>query len=76
MNKQELRNMFSEFKQETLEKNKNIIDKYKEDYYKNLETDCDLVNDKITVEISFLRKIFFIQSFGSPSACLRIVCIP
>lgn len=51
MNKQELRDMFSEFKQETLEKNKNIIDKYRDDYNKNLEINCDLINDEISVEI-------------------------
>ena len=51
MNKQELRSMFSEFKKETLEKNKNIIDKYRNDYNRNLEIDCDLINDEISVEI-------------------------
>lgn len=49
--KEHLRELFKEFKEETLEKNKKLIDKYVDDYKQNLQLSCDLLKDKISVEI-------------------------
>lgn len=45
------RNLLAEFKQESLEKNKKTIDKYREEYLLNNERFCDLTNDRIWVKI-------------------------
>jgi len=50
MDKSELRELFSEYKEETLNKNKNLIEKYSDDYKINLEKSCDLLRGKISLE--------------------------
>lgn len=48
--------MFQEYKRETLEKSKKVIEKYKEEYEKNLKLDCNLLKDNITVKFCETEK--------------------
>lgn len=50
MQKEELKELFKEYKQETLNKNSKLIEKYKEDYNNNLQKKCNLLKDDILVE--------------------------
>lgn len=50
MNKDELRALFSEQKQETLKKNANLISRWAKHYEDNLNKQCDLMHDEITIE--------------------------
>ena len=49
-NKSDLKELFKEYKEETLLKNKKLIDNYKSDYEENLKKECNLLKDKITLE--------------------------
>ena len=50
VNKEELRHLFDEHKQETLIKNASLINKYKDEYEENLHKTIDLVNGNISIE--------------------------
>ena len=50
VNKEELRHLFDEHKQETLIKNTSLINKYRDEYEENLNKVIYLVNDNITIE--------------------------
>ena len=42
--------MFKDYKEETMIKARSLIDSYKEEYNKNLELECNLLKDKISVK--------------------------
>lgn len=50
VDKQELRELFTEQKEETLQKNKILIEKYQDEYNDNLSKDIDLLNGNISIE--------------------------
>lgn len=51
VDKAELRNLFIEYKNETLIKNDALIKRYQDEYDNNLSKNIDLLNDYITIEI-------------------------
>ena len=50
VDKQELRELFAEQKEETLQKNKTLLEKYQDEYNNNLSKDIDLLNGNISIE--------------------------
>ena len=50
VDKQELRELFTEQKEETLQKNKTLLEKYQDEYNNNLSKDIDLLNGNISIE--------------------------
>ena len=50
MTKEELRELFKDYKQETLVKNSKLIEKYRNDYNNNLKKTCNLLKDNISIE--------------------------
>lgn len=50
VDKQELRELFTEQKEETLQKNKMLLEKYQDEYNNNLSKDIDLLNGNISIE--------------------------
>ena len=50
VDKQELRELFTEQKEETLQKNKTLLEKYQNEYNNNLSKDIDLLNGNISIE--------------------------
>lgn len=49
MNKEDKIQLLQEYKNETIEKNKHLIEKYKQDYLENELKTCNLIKDKIQV---------------------------
>lgn len=50
VDKQELRELFTEQKEETLQKNKTLLEKYQDEYNNNLSKDINLLNGNISIE--------------------------
>ena len=59
VDKAELRNLFIEYKNETLIKNDTLIKRYQDEYDNNLSKNIDLLNDYIT-NVMMLLLVWYI----------------